>query len=58
MAETTKVVKFTANLAAAVSSIQGQLAQLKVEAEELKLPELADRVASISNALAQIAPEE
>lgn len=50
--------KLTPNLSEAVSSIQGQLAQLKAEAEELKLPALADRVASISNALAQIAPEE
>lgn len=49
--------KFTANLADAVASIQGQLAQLTAELEELGAGPQVDRVKSISNALAQIAPE-
>lgn len=48
--------KFTPNLADAVASIQGQLAQLIAELEAAKSPQV-ERAKSISNALAQIAPE-
>lgn len=51
---TTKT-KFTDNLAEAVSSIIGQLDQLKAELEEAKMS--TDRVSSITNALKEIAPE-
>lgn len=52
----TEKKKFGENLADAVSSIQGQLAQLSAELDEIGLTAQVDRVRSISNALKEITP--
>lgn len=54
----TDKAKFTPNLADAVSSILGQLDQLSAELDGLEGADAArNRVLSIKNQLAQIAPE-
>ena len=54
----TEAKKFSANLADAVASIQGQLDQLIAELGELDGGTAAqDRAKSIKNAITQIAPE-